>query len=406
MSPAVMAYATQAAIVLGAAALLGEQAARSRGLPSRPVWAAAMLAAVLLPLLAPLLPASAPSIQPFIQSALDTATRATLDGRGDQWLRAGGIALSAAVALWLGLSASQLSVRARSWQATIMEGVPVVVAPNLGPAVFGLLRPRIVVPSWLVRLPRGQRALVVAHERAHLDGRDPWWLAIALVVITVMPWNLPVWWLLHRLRRAIEIDCDARVLRSGCDFAAYGETLIAVGQQRSSGSWTMAGMVPSNSFLERRITIMSIQLSKHSALVAVAFAALSIAMVGLAAELRPPSMEGPRDIAGQSGEAAAASPSSVVTLATDHTRRLDAEAAQLHANAAKLEAEAMALGERAAKQAAAMKAFDADAAQRSAEMKALDESAKKLETEALALGAIAAKRALEAAKPVSPHTPL
>jgi len=38
---------------------------------------------------------------------------------------------------------------------------------------------------------------------------------------------------LRRLRCAIEVDCDARVLKAGHDTASYGETLIVVGQRRS-----------------------------------------------------------------------------------------------------------------------------------------------------------------------------
>jgi hypothetical protein len=36
------------------------------------------------------------------------------------------------------------------------------------------------------------------------------------------------WWQLHRLRYAIEVDCDARVLKSGLDTGQFGETLIGV----------------------------------------------------------------------------------------------------------------------------------------------------------------------------------
>src|SRR5271166_3286049 len=116
-------------------------------------------------------------------------------------------------------------------------------------------------PGWLARLPVRQGRLAIAHERAHLDGRDPWMLAAAFGLLCALPWNPALWWMLRRLRGAIEIDCDARVLRSGCDLAEYGETLVAVGQHQSGRSWAMAAMVPSTSFLERRIQIM---LSNHS----------------------------------------------------------------------------------------------------------------------------------------------
>ena len=71
-----------------------------------------------------------------------------------------------------------------------------------------------------------------------------------------MPWNLPLWWQLRRLRYAIEVDCDARVLAGGLDPAHYGETLIAVGERQSAYVGAVAAMSESRSFLEERIRIM------------------------------------------------------------------------------------------------------------------------------------------------------
>ncbi|UUZ52386.1 hypothetical protein LP419_22985 [Massilia sp. H-1] len=45
-----------------------------------------------------------------------------------------------------------------------------------------------------------------------MAARDPQLLGLALLVLVAMPWNLPMWWQLRRLRHAIEVDCDARVL--------------------------------------------------------------------------------------------------------------------------------------------------------------------------------------------------
>ena len=65
-------------------------------------------------------------------------------------------------------------------------------------------------------LPSHQAA-VIAHEQSHLEARDPQLFTLALALLVFMPWNLPLWWQLRRLRYAIEIDCDARVLKGGVD---------------------------------------------------------------------------------------------------------------------------------------------------------------------------------------------
>lgn len=79
-----------------------------------------------------------------------------------------------------------------------------------------------------------------------------------------MPWNVPLWWQWHRLRHAIEVDCDARVLRAGHDTQAYGEALIDVGQQRSRYVGAVAAMSETRALLERRVEIMTTRTRKPS----------------------------------------------------------------------------------------------------------------------------------------------
>src|SRR4051812_25005479 len=71
-----------------------------------------------------------------------------------------------------------------------------------------------------------------------------------------MPWNVPLWWQLGRLRFAVEIDCDARVLRRGYDVSRYGETLVVVGERQSATIGMVAAMAKPRSLLERRIRNM------------------------------------------------------------------------------------------------------------------------------------------------------
>ena len=119
--------------------------------------------------------------------------------------------------------------------------------------MVGLLRPRIVVPRWVTMALPSHQAAVIAHEQSHLDARDPQLFTLALALLVFMPWNLPLWWQLRRLRYAIEVDCDARVLKGGVDPAHYGETLIAVGERQSAYIGAVAAMSESKSFLEERI---------------------------------------------------------------------------------------------------------------------------------------------------------
>lgn len=105
-----------------------------------------------------------------------------------------------------------------------------------------------------------------------------------------MPWNLPLWWQLRRLRYAIE----ARVLRGGHDATQYGETLIAIGQRQSAFIGAVTAMSESKSFREERIKLMVRKPGKDWRLVA-ALGCLSLALVAVAAEVGPPNATTPSE---------------------------------------------------------------------------------------------------------------
>ncbi|MFZ4874987.1 M56 family metallopeptidase [Janthinobacterium sp. Mn2066] len=127
----------------------------------------------------------------------------------------------------------QLMLHRRRWQKTMLPGTPVYLSPLLGPCVAGLLRPCIVMPAWLSIIPAQEQALLLAHAQCRLAARDPQLLAAAYALLVVMPWNLPLWWLLHRLRFAIEVDGDARMLAQGHDLKDYTAMLRRHGQYYS-----------------------------------------------------------------------------------------------------------------------------------------------------------------------------
>jgi len=169
-----------------------------------------------------------------------------------------------------------------------MAGMSVYISEDCGPAVVGLLRPEIVVPRWLTKLPPDEQELVIAHERSHLDAYDPQLLTLALCLLVCMPWNLVLWWQLRRLRAAIEMDCDARVLRLGYPVARYSETLIAIGERQSANYTMVMASYGSRSFLEQRIHTMLRKKIRHARVSALALAGLGAGLAVCAAEVAPP----------------------------------------------------------------------------------------------------------------------
>ncbi|MGZ8493610.1 MAG: TonB family protein [Gemmatirosa sp.] len=282
---AALAGGTAAALGAGAA----ERALRLWQRPARGAWAVALGLTLLLPVGAPIAArlasvavaaraaASAerarsapdgmrilPAVVVRAAGAPDRALQLARDvaARSDRPLALLWIATSALALLALGGGVRTLRRAARGWTDDVVDGVPVAIAPDLGPAVLGVTRPRIVLPTWTLALERPLRALVLRHEVEHARAGDPALLMAGALLVAAMPWNPAAWWIARRLRAAIEIDCDARVLRAHPDVTRYGLLLLAVAQRRDQARVALpalaalSALAPAPTDLERRIATM------------------------------------------------------------------------------------------------------------------------------------------------------
>ncbi len=311
-----MLYSIVVSLLMGLAALALERSAQIRQRPARWLWGACMVASLAIPFI----PAKV-SVQIAETTHADRATssgiftppqttaietsRFTLPIIGaEQTPLSDGVATlldwtwrmtSMALALVILASGAHLSWRRRRWDRGHVAGTAVYVSEDSGPAVVGFLRPHIVVPRWLTKLSPGEQELVIAHERSHLGAHDTQLLTIAVCLLACMPWNPVLWWQLRRLRLAIEIDCDARVLSLGYPVARYSETLIAVGQRQSASHAMTMASYGSKSFLEQRIHNMLRKKARHARVSALALASLGVGLAVCAAEVAPPKA----DVAGK-----------------------------------------------------------------------------------------------------------
>jgi bla regulator protein BlaR1 len=316
-----MLYVIMVTLLLSIGAFLAERAARLNRGGTRWIWLSSIVASLLLPTVISSVSIGVPDVFSPAMAQKVVALRATTTqalspvmwisgnaGTPSSWHDLDGTLITlwrgASAAMLLGLLASgiSLALRKRRWHSDTVAGVRVYVTEGVGPAVVGLVRPRIVVPRWVaMALPRLQAA-VIAHEQSHLDARDPQLFTLALALLVFMPWNLPLWWQLRRLRYAIEVDCDARVLRGGIDPTHYGETLISVGERQSAYVGAVAAMSESKSFLEQRIRIMISKPIKWRHAGVAALVALSVGLTALAAQVSPPNVRTVDEPAASAGD--------------------------------------------------------------------------------------------------------
>lgn len=304
-----MLYSIVVSLLMGLAALALERSAQIRQRPARLLWGTCMVASLAILFIPSKVSVQIPEtthadratsseiFAPPQTTAIETS-RFTWPVIGtDQAPLSNGVSTlldwtwrmaSMALALVILASGAHLSWRRRRWDRGHMAGTAVYISDDSGPAVVGFLRPHIVVPRWLTKLSPDEQELVIAHERSHLGAYDTQLLTIAVCLFACMPWNIMLWWQLRRLRLAIEIDCDARVLNLGYPVARYSETLIAVGERQSASFNMTMARYGSKSFLEQRIHNMLRKKTRYARVWALALACLGVGLAVCAAEVAPP----------------------------------------------------------------------------------------------------------------------
>ena len=164
--------------------------------------------------------------------------------------------LSGALLIWAVINAMRVSevvATSRGANRTTLDGVPVVITESAGPATVGVLRPRVIVPRWVLTLPVAQRRYVLNHENEHRRAYDATLLFLGSLPLVLAPWNLALWWQLRRLALAVEMDCDNRVVAALGNPRAYGELLLKVAEAASRGPRLQPAFAGGAGTLERRL---------------------------------------------------------------------------------------------------------------------------------------------------------
>jgi beta-lactamase regulating signal transducer with metallopeptidase domain len=236
--------------------------------PERWVWLVALAVTATLPFLPA--PSSVPELgaevdavtrvipiaqmMTFASSSLPEPARVSIPWIPILW----GAASVATVLAMLG-GAWSLARRRETWPRRRIDGDLLRVSDHFGPAVVGWIDPEIVLPAWAVDLERRQRRLILRHENEHRWARDPQLLGLGVLLLAAAPWNPFAWLQLRGLRRAVEFDCDARVLVSGASPRAYGRLLLSVQLDGGRGALFAPALREPASFLERRLQTMKLR---------------------------------------------------------------------------------------------------------------------------------------------------
>ncbi|MGQ0560368.1 MAG: M56 family metallopeptidase [Gemmatimonadota bacterium] len=278
------------AVIVGslatAAAWLFERALRNAGAGTRHAWTFALLATTTLPFLPRLFHTTSTLPVPVITVPGIVIAGAASESRTIDYALVAWITLALCVACFYLVAYARLLRARRQWMRAVVADHDVDISDRFGPAIFGFIAPRIVVPHWVRTVAPEEQRLIVRHEREHIAARDHLQLLLTIIATIAMPWNPFVWLQTRRLRFALEADCDQRVLASLPDRGRYATLLVDVGSRRSGLLLTPA-LAEHGNGLERRIRMIASSVIRNP-WKAAALAVIGAAVTIVACESRLP----------------------------------------------------------------------------------------------------------------------
>jgi beta-lactamase regulating signal transducer with metallopeptidase domain len=148
-------------------------------------------------------------------------------------------------------------------QMGIQTIVGVVVTDKVkGPALFGFVRPRLLLPEGLIEdLGLDELYYVFIHELCHLKRRDVY-LGWLISLLQILHWFNPLmWFAFHRMRLDREFACDALAVSTmnAEETPVYGRTILNLLERFSQVSYvpSIAGILEDSSQIERRIKMIA-----------------------------------------------------------------------------------------------------------------------------------------------------
>ena len=182
--------------LLGGAALFAESALRNAARQTRWPWLIALAAGGLWPVLAPLIRRAVQDSPMMLDVAVAMpSVRVVPDSLPvvalGRWIDVALLsiwAVASLVALARLVYVIVLVRRIRRFsEPRVVDEVPVLLTGDVGPAVVGLIQPRVLIPASFLELDRPLRRLALRHELEHGRARDQLALVGSAVALALVP---------------------------------------------------------------------------------------------------------------------------------------------------------------------------------------------------------------------------
>ncbi len=170
-------------------------------------------------------------------------------------------------------------------QFDISMDIPIVIQDIIKtPAIFGIIRPKILVSPDILDLSDNDISYIFLHELAHYQRKDTAANYILLLLQIIHWFNPIIWFCFRKIRQDMEVAADEKVLGllTGNEQKEYGKALLSLLERFSTVKLAprLIGMVDDKKNIERRIRMIKMtEFFKSKRRMAVLTAVLCITML-------------------------------------------------------------------------------------------------------------------------------
>ncbi len=146
-------------------------------------------------------------------------------------------------------------------QFDISMDIPIVIQDIIKtPAIFGIIKPKILVSPDILNLSDKDISYVFLHELAHFQRKDTAANYILLILQTIHWFNPVIWFCFRKIRQDIEVAADEKVLGllERNEQKEYGKALLSILESFTAVKLAprLIGMVDDKKNIERRIRMI------------------------------------------------------------------------------------------------------------------------------------------------------
>lgn len=268
-----VAYSVQAAALVGVGTLMASLLRLRLPRVRHAYWQALLAVCVFLPFLQPWRPEMLESSGAALSNITLAAPAAVAAPAGPSLAEMVLLLICAGIVLrtlWMTLGLGRLWLYRR--RAQRLEAAPqaveeaqrlVPVFPRFfisrqlpTPATFGFFRPAILFPTRFLEMQPAMQKAIALHELLHVERRDWLWNMFEELVLTLLWFHLPLWWVVRSARLSREQVVDAEAVRRSNARRPYLKALLEMAGQKRLAESLPAPLFLRESQLAERVALM------------------------------------------------------------------------------------------------------------------------------------------------------